>query len=152
LIIKEFPKYSVTREGFVLSKRCQLKGTPDKGGYLTVGLHKDGKQYTKKVHQLVAAAFLGPCPEGQEVRHKNSNPSDNRADNLTYGTRSDNERDKIANGTSNRGTGNGRAKLSPAEVLAIRNDDRGRNEIAAEYNVSISTIYRIQTRQNWNHI
>lgn len=42
------------------------------------------------VHQLVALAFLGPCPEGKEVLHNNGIADDNRVENLRYGTRREN--------------------------------------------------------------
>lgn len=42
------------------------------------------------VHQLVALTFHGPRPEGQDVRHLDGNPLNNRAENLAYGTRTDN--------------------------------------------------------------
>ena len=35
-------------------------------------------------------AFVGPRPEGNEVLHLNGNPSDNRLENLKYGTRREN--------------------------------------------------------------
>ena len=42
------------------------------------------------VHQLVMLAFVGPCPEGMEILHIDSNPANNRPRNLKYGTRSEN--------------------------------------------------------------
>jgi hypothetical protein len=39
---------------------------------------------------LVALAFLGPCPDGQEVRHLDGDPLNNRVDNLEYGSRTEN--------------------------------------------------------------
>ena len=42
------------------------------------------------VHRLVASAFLGPCPSGQEVRHLDGNPKNNIVTNLAYGTRTEN--------------------------------------------------------------
>lgn len=50
-------------------------------------LTSDGRKYT---HCLVAEAFLGPRPPGNDVRHKNDNGLDNRAVNLEYGSRSQN--------------------------------------------------------------
>lgn len=42
------------------------------------------------VHKLVALTFLGPRPAGYDVRHLDGNPLNNRADNLAYGTRTEN--------------------------------------------------------------
>lgn len=58
-----------------------------------------GRGHSRTVHSLVAAAFIGPCPQGQEVRHKDGTRTNNTADNLEYGTRTDNLRDAIRHGT-----------------------------------------------------
>lgn len=50
------------------------------------------------VHRLVALAFIGPCPDGQMVRHLNDEPSDNRLANLAYGDMSQNQMDAFRNG------------------------------------------------------
>lgn len=68
-------------------------------GYYDVRLSLDGVVRTRKVHQLVAEAFIGPRPDGEEVRHRNGDSTDNRASNLHYGTRSDNLRDAVEHGT-----------------------------------------------------
>lgn len=71
-------------------------------GYLNIGIAKPGvPPRTYLVHQLVLAAFVGPCPEGLEVLHWDDNHGNNHLANLRYGTRSDNMRDAIRNGTSN---------------------------------------------------
>lgn len=54
---------------------------------------------TRLVHRLVAVAFLGPCPEGQEVRHLDGNPANTALTNLAYGTSSENAQDSIRHGT-----------------------------------------------------
>lgn len=58
-----------------------------------------GRGIHRSIHSMVAEAFIGPCPSGQEVRHKNGKRDDPRASNLEYGTRSDNVRDAIKHGT-----------------------------------------------------
>jgi len=70
-------------------------------GYLLVVLCVTSTQTSHLVHRLVASAFLGPCPEGHEVRHGPTGKHDNRAKNLQYGTRSDNYKDKIRDGVDN---------------------------------------------------
>lgn len=44
------------------------------------------------VHQLVAAAFLGPCPDGFEIDHKDGDRDHNAAANLEYVTHAENMR------------------------------------------------------------
>lgn len=56
-----------------------------------------GKSY--RVHKLVLEAFIGPCPDGLEIRHLDDDPDNNRLSNLAYGTRSENMFDRVANGT-----------------------------------------------------
>jgi hypothetical protein len=55
-----------------------------------------GRGSTQLVHRLVAEAFIGPCPEGQECRHKDDDRTNARAENLEYGTRQDNVNDMMA--------------------------------------------------------
>ena len=64
-----------------------------------VVLSRDGIERTKAVHALVARAFLGPCPAGQEVLHGPAGALVNRLDNLSYGTHSANIHDKQRDGT-----------------------------------------------------
>ncbi len=71
-----------------------LKPQLDRLDYAIVNIH--GRMRT--VHSLVALAFHGPRPEGLEVRHLNGDPTDNRPENLRYGTHAENMQDKVAHG------------------------------------------------------
>jgi hypothetical protein len=77
-------------------KGKMLKPGLASSGYPTVAL---GRGRTKTVHSLVAEAFIGPRPEGCEVRHKNGVRDDPRACNLEYGTRTENIYDAVKHGT-----------------------------------------------------
>lgn len=46
------------------------------------------------VHALVAEAFLGPRPAGALILHRDDSGDNNRADNLRYGDRDENELDR----------------------------------------------------------
>lgn len=61
---------------------------------------KDSTQKYLFVHRLIAIAFI-PNPHNLAiVRHLNDIPTDNRLDNIAWGTHSDNENDKVRNGRS----------------------------------------------------
>lgn len=91
--IKDFPQYYVTDEGNVYSRNYHMTGrtkklTPskDKKGYLFVPLCKNGKRYLRKVHRLVAQAFI-PNPHNKEqINHKNGIRNDNKVENLEWCT------------------------------------------------------------------
>ena len=51
---------------------------------LIVHLSHNGKQKEVIVMQIVARAFLGPCPEGCVPYHKNGCQSDNYVNNIAY--------------------------------------------------------------------
>ena len=66
-----------------------------KGGYQQVVLRSGGKSATRQVHSLVALTFHGPRPTpGHSVDHDNRLPYDNRAGNLKYATRREQEANK----------------------------------------------------------
>jgi len=77
-------RYNIGKYPF-LSKDKILIPCANSDGYLTINLCKDGKSKNKKVHQLVAIAFLNHIPDGglTQVDHiKEGNKLDNRAENL----------------------------------------------------------------------
>lgn len=89
---------SISRTGReYLSRRKGKVLSPGRSpsGHLLV--HLNG--IARSVHSVVAAAFIGPRPNGYEVRHINGQPGDCRAANLEYGTRSENAEDSKRHGT-----------------------------------------------------
>jgi hypothetical protein len=63
-----------------------LRPATRKDGRRSVALWKNCVTETRLVYSLVAEAFVGPCPEGQEINHKNGDCSDDRSANLEYVT------------------------------------------------------------------
>jgi hypothetical protein len=95
--IRSLPRYSVQGrwcEGRVLTQGLLPNGYP------VVSLYTSGvgvRRHT--VHSLVASAFHGPRPfEGAQVRHLNGDKTDNRAENLRWGTARENMLDRIEHG------------------------------------------------------
>jgi hypothetical protein len=75
---------------------------PDRNGYPMVTLVQGGFQTKRRVHLWVALAFLGPTPDGQEVRHLDGNPTNPAVANLAFGTHAENMRDMVRHGRSTR--------------------------------------------------
>lgn len=128
-------------------------------GYNTVSLCKDGKQSTKKVHRLVAQAFINTTENYWEVNHLDGNKLNNNKNNLEWSTRSDNMRHAINTGLIDiaRGADCNSSKLSDKEVLSIRKlYNKGERpyqyEIAEMFNVDRSVICEIINRKIWTHI
>lgn len=69
-------------------------------GYGHVKLARNGKQRHLRIHRLVLAAFIGPCPEGHEGCHIDGDPTNNQLDNLYWGTKQQNMRDKLLHGNN----------------------------------------------------
>lgn len=90
-------------------------------GRLCVHVQRDGRYVNICVHKLVALAFYGAPRPGQITRHLNGNPLDNRPENLAWGTYSQNNgEDRIRHGTALRGEFAPQAKLTSAQIAAIR--------------------------------
>lgn len=93
------PDYAVSNEGHIWNLRTGRQLKPHEAGYVGhVRVEFPGRD-RRYVHQVVARAFLGECPPGQETRHLNGDPKDNRLENLAYGTRSENVLDSVRHGT-----------------------------------------------------
>lgn len=104
-------------------------------GYCVVCLYRDTVKIQRKVHQLVAEAFLKKETSDQVVRHLNDVKTDNKLANLSYGTVQENVNDKFRNGYKN-----ARRKLSKAGVFDILGSDLSSAILGTMFGVSQSTI------------
>ncbi len=55
-------------------------------GYIRIAMMIDGKTSYRYLHRMVAETVYGPCPEGMQVNHKDSNRINNNPSNLEYVT------------------------------------------------------------------
>ena len=159
--IRGFPNYAVSTEGDVMSwprphgKGGALRWSLNTSGYRTVTLVANGKSYTKRVHRLVAEAFLEVCPGRPVVNHKNGDKQANRVDNLEWCTAYENERHATLTGLKAKGDRHGSVKLQDVEVCEIRRLSKAeipRTTIARRFGVSLSHIGRIIRREGWSHV
>ncbi len=70
----------------------------DKRGRVWINMSNDGKTRKTKLAHIMLITFVGPAKIGQVARHLDDNPGNNRLENLTWGTQSENMADKVANG------------------------------------------------------
>ena len=86
--IRNFPSYNGSSEGRIMNVKTQriLKTFVNEKGYETVCLRKNNRQYTVRVHKVIAETFLGEHP-GMDVRHKDGIRSNNDISNLEWCTR-----------------------------------------------------------------
>jgi hypothetical protein len=145
--------YSIPRPS---TRGGMIKPYSLKTGHLQVGLSRYGVETTWAVHRLVAAAFFGPCPEGQEVRHGPAGVADNSTENLCYGTRAENVADRTRDGTQPVGERNNHAKLTEIQVIEIlgriADGDLTDAAIAREYELARSTVHRLRHGDTWKHL
>lgn len=131
---------SVRRTGRILKRNRATK-------YPTVILAKDATRHSFAIHTLVAEAFIGPRPAGNQVNHKDGEKSNCCEGNLEYTTPLQNMRHAIIAGLiNNKGEANGFAKISDYDVAVIREFHRrgmSQAELARRLKISKSQVNRI---------
>jgi len=120
-------------------------------GYLCVTLRKHGAFWQESVNRLVLMAFVGPALDRQAC-HKNGVRTDNRLENLYWGTIAENQADKVRHGNSLQGEKNHHHKLSEEQVRVIKASDKKQLELAREFGVSQVLISRIRRGKAWTHV
>lgn len=129
-----------------------------RGKYLKVGLSlPDRRRVDRSVHVLVACAFIGPCPSGHEVNHKNGRKLDCAASNLEYLTSSANQEHafRVLGRRVISGEYHALAKFSNSQVQGMR-VRRAEGEliktIAKDHCAQVSHIAAICSGRIWKHV
>lgn len=139
-----------THPGRALKLKINSHGRPS----LTYSIRN--KRGTIVVHQLVARAFIGACPPGHEVNHKDGDKTNNRADNLEYVTNAENNDHAVRLGLHARGESHGRAKLDGGKVRLIRSKyaagEGTIRSLADENDVTMKAILNIIHGKTWRHV
>ena len=117
-------------------------------GYEHVVLISDtGERLNKRVHVLVASAYV-PNPDGLPfVNHIDGDKTNNKADNLEWVTHQGNMDHAKQTGLIRKGAKHPRCKLTDTQVLEIREkllEGRPQNSLAREYGVYQGHISRIK--------
>lgn len=107
------------------------------------------------VAQIVALAFLGPCPPNHEVGHIDNDRRNNCPDNLEYVTHKENMAYAARQGRMARGERSAHGKLTEAQVLEIRaiyqkgSRGFGARTLAKRFGVAPQSIDSIIQRRHW---
>lgn len=136
-----------------------LKPIITKSGYVNVCLTtgNDESKITKRVHRLVADAFIENPDDKDEINHKDGNKENNRAENLEWVTRSENEQHAYDNNLVKvlKGSEKPLSKLNEEDVRNIRKEYEDgclQIELAERYGVARQTISSIVNRKAWTHV
>lgn len=134
-----------------------LSQITDKYGYLTVRLWKNKKCTNRKVHQVVAQAFI-PNPESKrQINHKDGDKTNNTVSNLEWSTPAENTSHAYRTGLAcMSGESNHQSKLSElAARIVLKLSDMGsmsHREIGNAFGVSQSLISGIASGNYWKGV
>ena len=165
-------KYEVSNMGRVRSirKGIVMKASLTNRGYPMLALGRGPRFY---IHRLVMLAFIGPCPEGYEVNHKDYNRQNPKLENLEYVTGKQNRDYSHANIVASRARGDRsgprtrpeafpigeqkwNAKLNPEKVKMIRllreEHKITLKQLASQFGVDNKVIRNVCNRVTWKHV
>ncbi len=136
-----------------LLKGTIIKQSLNNRGRRVVYISKNHHNYCFRVHSLVVSAWYGPRPKGMECRHKDGNKLNNRPENLKWGTREENDKDKIEHGQVPHGEGHWSAKFKKETIKKMielyQTGDYFQREIAEMFGTKQPYISQIVNRKSW---
>ncbi len=136
----------ISSQGRVRGPKGIMKAAVGLPGYKRVAIRYMDGYRQKRVHVLVAEAFIGPRPAKHDVAHTDGNPLNNNVENLRYATRQQNLADACRHGTIRTGERQLGAKLTPDKIQWARENmvrgsaTMGNNAIAKMFGVSPMTL------------
>jgi hypothetical protein len=142
------PPVHFRRKPRILKTHCH------KTGYFRVTLPTGHGYRHHFVHELVLEVFIGPRPTGAQACHNDGSRTNNRSDNLRWGTPAENQADRGRHGTKINGVRCHCAKLTEEqvkEILAIPFSVSPK-AVGARYGVSGFPVYAIRKGLIWKHV
>jgi hypothetical protein len=123
-----------------------------RSGHLEACLYrvKDGvrEKWRTGIHVLVLTAFVGPCPSGLEGCHRDSNPANNRLDNLRWDTPANNKLDLLWREDTQFKLSNEDIRAIWVRLLAGERDYL----IARDFGVTNAVVTGIKMGDHWTHV
>lgn len=158
--VRSLDRYITYRNGRThLHEGTVLTPASNGTGYHFIYLQKRQRIVKFYVHRLAMLVFVGECPDGKEVNHKNGDKADNQLSNLEYVTKGQNRKhayDVLGAKRPGPGERNNRAKLTGEQVLKIREmyatGKYTQVELGKKFGIGGRAICAIVNRENWSHI
>lgn len=151
--IRSLPRRVPFRVYYFRNVRGGMKTlTLDKDGYLQVSLSKLGVPYCRKVHRLVADAFLERSELDEDVNHKDACKHNNHWRNLEWCTHKENGEHAAGADLMAYGRRHGIAKLTEADIPVIRQlfyQGWTYRSISENFEVSTATISDVIKGKTW---
>ena len=169
--IKEYPNYSVTEDGRVISTQ-RVAGRSGKGistickelsilhnqtGYCMVNLTKDRQSKTRYVHRLVAQAYLENPNNLPQVNHKDGNKDNNHYTNLEWCSALYNNIHALEKSLreGQKGETNSQAKITESQAIEIINlilEGLSNIEIADIFDLHDRYVSLIRGKKRWIYL
>lgn len=132
----------------------RLKGGTRSKGYISHSICAGSRDKAKSVdrHVLVAAAFMGPRPDGAWVVHVDGNRQNDRPQNLRYMTPNELAESCRERGTLPCGEDKPQAKLTADLVEKIRRSTKTTAHLARDLGTCDRTVREARTAVSWRHV
>lgn len=129
------------------------EGSIDVLGYRCITMRSPGRREQKRVHSLVASAFLEKPSPLHCVNHKDGNKLNNHVDNLEWITKKENCLHAVRIGLHNlKGEHHPMAKLTEKDVLRMRKlrlDGQSYERLGKRFGVSRRQAADVVNGKNW---
>jgi hypothetical protein len=123
-------------------------GSKTRSGYGRIKINGE----TKRAHRVSYELHVGPIPPQAMVLHSCDTPSCVNPGHLRVGDNQANVNDRQAREREARGVKVPNAKLTDEQAAKIRIAPGTYREIAEQYSVSASTVWRVKRRIWWKHV
>lgn len=155
-VIKDYPNYSITKDGRVFNNKHNRYLKPFKRtGYWSVSLYEAGKMNSIRIHRLLAQAYIDNPENKPCVNHIDGDKTNNNISNLEWCTYKENTKHSWNTGLQKvsekqrQAVRNVKRKLTDIEVVAIRElKGKVKQPVLAEcYGVTQQSISYIQNNK-----
>jgi hypothetical protein len=150
------PGYFACDEGHIWRFGRKLNANLNSTGYHRITTSIKNVRKDQLVHRLVCEAFNGPGPPGDDIhcRHLDGTRTNNRPENLRWGTRAENEADKERHGTRLWGEQVSRVLTAEKVMEARKRCAEGEQikDVAAEFAVKDHVLADAVTGRRWRRL